>query len=47
MKKEDSFLDWVSYGGAIIAVMCLALIGAAVGGAIFGVFVKTMMWVAR
>ena len=45
MKNED-MKDYAAWAFAIVAVMVLALLGAVVGGAILGVFVKTMLWVA-
>ena len=45
MKNED-MKDYAAWAFSIVAVMALALLGAVVGGAIVGVFVKTMLWVA-
>ena len=45
MKNED-IKDYAAWAFAIVAVMVVALLGAVVGGAILGVFVKTMLWVA-
>ena len=45
MKNED-MKDYAAWAFAIVAVMVVALLGAVVGGAILGVFVKTMLWVA-
>jgi uncharacterized integral membrane protein len=44
--KNESMKDYLTWAFAIIAVMAVALLGAVVGGAILGVFVKTMLWVA-
>lgn len=44
MKNED-MKDYAAWAFAIVAVMAVALLGAVVGGAILGVFVKTMLWV--